>query len=84
MELRAEALLREFAQATKKDGLTADDRQLFYQLAIHVHQHAVKISGLMLRFRLMAVGVPQERAERLGAEFDRYGELLARYDRHRL
>jgi hypothetical protein len=84
MDHRAEGMLRAFAEATRKGSLTPEDRQLFYQFAIFVHQHALKISGLMVRFRLIAIGLPQERAERYGVEFDNYGELLALYDRERL
>jgi hypothetical protein len=50
---------------------------------LHVHRYAISLSGLMLRFRPIAHGLPHNDAERFGAEFDRYRGLLTLHDRER-
>ena len=84
MDHQAERLLRSFADAAKNPTLSNQEWQLLYQLATRVHRKSIRLSGLMLTFRLIAQGVSQERAERFGTEFDHYRDLLALYDRERV
>lgn len=80
---QTESLLHSIADAVHSRSL-AHDRQSVYRLALHMHRHALQVSGTMLSFRLIAHGVSQSEADRMVAEVDHYRELLALYDRERV
>jgi hypothetical protein len=78
MDDEAERLLRSLVEAH-----TAVRWPALYLLAIHAHRTADPISGSILTAHLLNQGFPASDAERFGAEFDRYLELLSAYDRLR-
>jgi hypothetical protein len=78
MEDEAERLLRSLVEAHTDVRWPA-----LYLLAIHAHRTTEPISGSILTVYLVDQGFPAADAERFGAEFDRYRELLEMYDRLR-
>ena len=78
MDDEAERLLRSLVEAHTDVRWPA-----LYLLAIYAHRTAEPISGSILSAHLYNQGFPATDAERFGAEFDRYRELLAMYDRLR-
>jgi hypothetical protein len=78
MDDQAERLLRSILKAGKAE--TPYPWPALYLLALHAHRYSKDISGSILSSRLLANGFSPDLAERFGAEFDRYRELLTIYD----
>jgi hypothetical protein len=78
MDDQAERLLRSIVGAEQEER--PYPWPALYLLALHAHRYSHKISGSIVSDRLSAAGFPREQAERFGAEFDRYRELLTMYD----
>jgi hypothetical protein len=78
MDHKAERLLRSVAERQ-----TGNRWPALYLLAFHAYRYPKKISGLSLTAHLLRHAFPRSEAERFGAEFDHYVELLAMYDRLR-
>ena len=76
MDQKAQRLLR-----TVADQHHTEQWPALYLLAIHAHRTAEPMSGSILTAYLIDQRFPTSDAERFGAEFDRYRELLAMYDR---
>jgi hypothetical protein len=75
---KAERLLQSMSEKQ-----TANRWPALYLLAIHAYRHPKKISGSTLTGHLIRHAFPKPDAERFGAEFDHYLDLLAMYDRFR-
>jgi len=76
-------ILQRFAKsAANKTHLGPDDYLRFCDLSIYFHQHALKVTGPQIRAFLSACGFSPEVALRLGLQYERYRELLARYDQY--
>ena len=80
MEKTAELLLDLFAEAANKTVLHAEDWQRLYDFTIHVHLRHLPISSWNVSNHLLARDFSQEAASQLSREFDRFLELLNRYD----
>ena len=83
MDSQTESLLRSIAD-TLHSRPSTPDRHSLYRLALHMHRHALQVSGAMLSFRLIAHGVSEPEADRVVAEVAHYLELLTLYDRERV
>ena len=80
MEKTAELLLDLFAQAANKTVLHPEDWRRLYDFTIHVHLRHLPISSWNVVTYLLAHDFPQLAASRISAEFERFLELLTRYD----
>ena len=78
MDQKAERLLRALAEKQTPNRWPA-----LYLLASHAYRQSQKISGSMLTAHLLRHAVTKSDAERFGAEFDHYIELLTMHDRVR-
>jgi hypothetical protein len=78
LEKKTQQLLRTVAEQHPSHRWPA-----LHLLAIHAHRTVDPISGSILTVHLIDQGFPAADAERFGAEFDRYRELLMMYDRLR-
>jgi len=76
-------LLNAFAQTANKTVLRPEDWQRFFEFVVMVHTDTWPITGCMVKTRLLSFGFPLAQADQLSAEFARYCELLAMYDRQR-
>ena len=81
MEKTAELLLDLFAQsALDKRFLQSEDWQRLYDFTIHVHLRHLPISSWNVVTYLLTHDFSHEAASRISAEFERFLELLNRYD----
>ena len=81
MEQAAALLLDRFAHsAVSKSVLYSEDWQRLYDFTIHVHVRHLPISGWNVVTYLLAHDFSYEAASRISAEFERFLELLIRYD----
>jgi hypothetical protein len=80
MEKTAELLLDLFAEAANRTVLHPEDWKRLYDFTIHVHLRHLPISSWNVSNHLLARDFSHEAASRLSAEFDRFLELLSRYD----
>ena len=82
MEKTAELLLDLFAHsaAANKYVLHSENWQRLYDFTIHVYLRHLPISSWHVVTYLLAHDFPHEAASRLSAEFERFLELLHRYD----
>ena len=81
MEKTAELLLDLFAQsAANRRFLQSEDWIRLYDFTIHVHLRHLPISSWNVVTYLLAHDFSHETASRISAEFERFLELLNRYD----
>ncbi len=80
MKKTAELLLDLFAQAANRTVLHPEDWKRLYDFTIHVHLRHLPISSWNVSHHLLARDFSQVAARRISAEFERFRELLNRYD----
>lgn len=77
----ARRMLVQFAETADKSHLGPEDFIRFCELSIYIHEHAITITGPQIREFLSSFGFSEDAALRLGVQFERYRDLLGRYDR---
>jgi hypothetical protein len=82
MDEASRQILQRFASSANKTHLESDDYLRFCDLSIYIHHHALNVTGPQIRAFLCACGFSAEVALRLGLQYERYRELLARYDHY--
>ena len=82
MEKTAELLLDLFAHsaAANKYVLHSENWRRLYDFTIHVHVRHLPISSWNVVTHLLTHDFSHEAASRISAEFERFLELLTRYD----
>ena len=81
MERAAALLLDRFAHAAVSTSvLSSEDWRQLYDFTIHVHVRHLPISSWHVVTYLLAHDFSHEAASRISAEFERFLELLTRYD----
>jgi hypothetical protein len=84
MDMTARQLLETFAQTVDKTALDCEEWTRFYDFAIYVHVHQLQIPAWEVRDNLLLVhGFSIQKASWLSTEFNRFSEVLARYDTQR-
>ena len=77
----ARRMLAQFAEAADKTYLRPEDFIRFCELSIYIHEHALTITGPQIREFLSSSGFSDDAALRLAVQFERYRDLLGRYER---
>lgn len=82
MDSTSRRILQRFADSANKTHLGPDDYMRFCDFSIYIHHHALNVTGPQIRAFLYGCGFSADAALRLGLQYERYRELLARYDRY--